>query len=420
MIETDICIIGAGPAGMMAACFAAGGSKKVVIIESNTTAGRKLLLTGRGRCNLTHTGTTDEIIKAYKPFDRFVRHCIYTFPPHKLRQFFACRGLETIQEADGCVFPKSQKSSDVKRVFFDELKKLNVRMFYGSKVQSVKPVLSEVEGKDKDIFIILSEKFKIAAKSLIIATGGVSWPHTGSTGDGCKFAQLFGHNIIEPKACVVPLVTQENLCSYLAGIGIENVRISCTIDGKKISSSGPMIFTHNGIGGPAVLDLSRLITDQLGKNHKAELSIDLLPDITEQQLDKKLTEILTQYPKRNIASVIAQYVPKALAEVICSAGGFADTAAGQLTKKDRKMLIENLKSFRLTVLSAEPIEKATVTRGGIDIAQIDPKTMQSRLCSGLFFAGEVINVDGPCGGYNLQFAFSSGFLAGKSAVELLR
>jgi len=411
-MESDICIIGAGPAGMMAACFAAGGSKKILIIESNTTAGRKLLLTGGGRCNLTHTATTDEIIKAYKPFDRFVRHCIYEFPPHKLLQFFHCRGLETIEEADGCVFPKSQRASDVKQVLLDELKKPDIRILYGSKVQSVK--------KDEDTFIILSEKFKIAAKSLIIATGGVSWPQTGSTGDGCKFAQLFGHNIIEPKACLVPLVTQEILCSYLAGIGIENVRISCKINGKKISSPGPMIFTHNGIGGPAVLDLSRLITDQLGKNHKAELSIDLLPDITEQQLDKKLTENFTQYPKRNIASVIAQYVPKALAEIICGAGGFADTAAGQLTKKDRKMLIEKLKSFRLTVLSAEPIEKATVTRGGVDIAQIDPKTMQSRLCSGLFFTGEVINVDGPCGGYNLQFAFSSGFLAGKSAVELLR
>jgi len=412
MIETDICIIGAGPAGMMAACLAAGGSKKVVIIESNTTAGRKLLLTGRGRCNLTHTGTTDEIIKAYKPFDRFVRHCIYTFSPHKLRQFFACRGLETIQEADGCVFPKSQRATDVKRVLLEELKKPDIRIFYGTKVQSVK--------KDKDIFIILSEKFKLSAKSVIIATGGASWPHTGSTGDGCKFAEGFGHNIITPKACLVPLITAQKFCSPLAGIGIKNVEIGCKINGKKISSSGPMIFTHNGIGGPAVFDLSRLITDQLGGNHKAELSIDLLPDTTDRLLDKKLTENFTQYPKRNIASVIAQYVPKALAEVICGAGGFADTAAGQLTKKDRKMLIENLKSFRLTVLSAEPIEKATVTRGGVDTTQIDPKTMQSKLCSGLFFAGEVINVDGPCGGYNLQFAFSSGFLAGKSAAELLR
>ncbi len=181
-----------------------------------------------------------------------------------------------------------------------------------------------------------------------------------------------------------------------------------------------MIFTHNGIGGPAVFDLSRLITDRLNENHRVELSIDLLPNITDQQLDKKLTKNITQYPKRNITSIIAKYVPKALAEIIRGAGGFADAAAGQLTKKGRKTIIEKLKCLKLTAVSTETIEKATVTRGGIDTAQIDPKTMQSKLARSLLFAGEVINVDGPCGGYNLQFAFSSGFLAGKSAVELLR
>ncbi len=412
MIETDICIIGAGPAGMMAACLSAASSKKVIIIESNTTAGRKLLLTGRGRCNLTHTGTADEIIKAYKPFDRFVRHCIYEFPSQKLREFFHRRGLETIEDNYGCVFPKSQKAGDVKRVLLNKLEKPNVRILYGKKVRSVK--------KDGDIFIILSEKFKISAKSLIIATGGISWPQTGSTGDGYRFAQSFGHIITEPKACLVPLIAAEKFCSSLAGIGIKNVEIDCKINSKKISSSGPMIFTHNGAGGPAVFDLSRLVTDQLSENHKAELSIDLLPNTTHRQLDKKLTENFAQYPKRNIASAIAQCVPKALAEVICSTYKFTDVPAGQFTKKDRKTLIEKLKSFRLTAISADPIEKATVTRGGICTGQIDSRTMRSKLCKGLFFAGEVINVDGPCGGYNLQFAFSSGFLAGKSAVELLR
>lgn len=411
-MESDICIIGAGPAGMTAAIAASGGSRKIVIVESNTTAGRKLLLTGRGRCNITHTGTTDEIIRAYKPFDRFVRHCIYEFPPQKLRDFFRRRGLETIEEADGCMFPKSQRSSDVKRKLLDEIKKPNIRILYGSKVNSVK--------KDNDIFVIQSEKFKIEAKSSIIATGGASWPQTGSTGDGYRFAQHFGHNIIEPKACLVPLITAEKFCSLLAGIGIPNVEISCKIDGKKTFSSGPMMFTHNGIGGPAVFDLSRFITDRLSENRSVELSIDLLPNITRQQLDKKLTENLTQYPKRNIATVIAQYAPKALAEVICGARGFADTAAGQFAKKDRMILTETLKNFRLTAVSTDLLEKATVTRGGVDASEIDPQTMQSKLCNGLFFGGEVINVDGPCGGYNLQFAFSSGFLAGKSAAESLK
>jgi predicted Rossmann fold flavoprotein len=175
-----------------------------------------------------------------------------------------------------------------------------------------------------------------------------------------------------------------------------------------------MMFTHNGIGGPAVLDLSRFITDRLSEKHGVELSIDLLPDITHKQLDKKLTEDLMQYPKRNIVSTIAQYIPKALAEIICGNCKFMDTIAGQFTKRDRMAIIETLKNFRLTVVSADLLEKATVTRGGVDTLQIDSITMQSKLCKNLFFAGEVINVDGPCGGYNLQFAFSSGFLAGKS------
>lgn len=464
-METDICIIGAGPAGMMAAIAAAERSGKIIILESNTTAGRKLLLTGRGRCNLTHTGSAGEIIKAYKPFDRFVRHCIYEFPPQKLRDFFRRRGLETVEETDGCVFPKTQCSSDVKQILIEELKKPDIRILYGKKVQSVR--------KDGDVFVILSEKFEISAKSLIIATGGVNWPQTGSTGDGYRFAEDFGHNIIKPLAALVPLITAEKFCSALAGVGVQNVLITCKINGplrcgsaatvfpsersktrpnvpaivgtsrtaasKKISSSGPIMFTHNGIGGPAVLDLSRFITDQLSEKRSVdpvrdkaskmpdgcqrrpvsngvELSIDLLPDITHKQLDKKLTEDLMQYPKRNIASTIAQYTPKALAEIICSNCKFTDIIAGQFTKKDRMVLIETLKNFRLTAVSADLLEKATVTRGGINTSQIDSKTMQSKLCKNLFFAGEVINVDGPCGGYNLQFAFSSGFLAGKSAV----
>jgi len=408
MIETDICIIGAGAAGLTAGCFA--GSKKVVIVESNTTAGRKLLLTGRGRCNLTHTGTTDEIIKAYNPFDRFVRHCIYEFPPQKLRDFFHSRGLETIEEESGCIFPKSQRSSDIKRILLEELKKLDVKIFYGKKVLSVK--------KDRDTFTIPLEKFEISAKSVIIATGGVSWPQTGSTGDGYKLAESFGHNIITPKACLVPLITAEKFCASLAGVGIKNAEISCEINGKKVSAAGPMIFTHNGIGGPAVFDFSRLIAERLTNNLK--ISIDLLPEIKPDEIDKKISDSFNQNPKRNIVSALSQFLPKAAAQQICLENRLDKIQAGQASKQTRRIIAGKLKNFVLSIVSTEPIERATVTRGGVDTAQIDPKTMRSRLCSGLFFAGEVINVDGPCGGYNLQFAFSSGFLTGKSAAESLR
>ena len=410
MIESDICIIGAGPAGMMAA-IAAAGAKKVIILESNTTAGRKLLLTGGGRCNITHTGTIDEFLRAYKPFDRFARHCIHEFPPDKTRGFFASRGLPTIAEPAGCVFPKTNRADDVKQVLTDELKKLNVRIFYDKKVKSIK--------KHEDLFTIQSEKFEVSARSIIIATGGLSWPITGSTGDGYSFAKNFGHNIIKPTPTLVPLITAEKFCSTLAGTGVKNVKISCKIDNKKISSAGAMIFTHSGIGGPAVFDFSRTIAETLNKSKKnLAVSIDLLADMKTDELDKKLSDCLIQNARQTVVSVLAKFLPKALARHICLQENLAETNASQISKKSRKNLSGKLKDFPLTVVSPEPIERATVTRGGVDITQIDPKTMQSKLCDGLFFAGEVINVDGPCGGYNLQFAFSSGILAGKSAVDL--
>jgi predicted Rossmann fold flavoprotein len=416
MIESDICIIGAGPAGIMAAASAAQKAKKVIILESNTTAGRKLLLTGGGRCNLTHTGSPDEIIRAYKPFDRFVRHCIHEFSPQKLRDFFRRRSLETVVEQSGCVFPKTQNASDIQQILLEEMKKLNIKIFYGKKVKSIK--------KQKDLFTILSEKFEVSARSVIIATGGVSWPQTGSTGDGYKFAQSLGHKIIKPLAVVVPLITAEKFCSSLAGIGIPIVSISCPlrlseaskVTNKKVSACGAMIFTHSGIGGPAVFDMSRNIADLLSGGLK--ISVDLLPDIKADELDKTIVDLFNQNPKRNIIPILSQFLPKALIQIICRENNIPEIAAGQLNKKLRKILVEKLKNFPFTVLRTESVEKATATRGGVDTTQIDPKTMQSKLCDGLFFAGEVINVDGPCGGYNLQFAFSSGFLAGKSAVEL--
>ena len=418
MIETDVCIIGAGPAGIMAACAAAAGTNKVVVLESNSTAGRKLLLTGRGRCNLTHIGSTDEIIKAYKPFDRFVRHCIYEFPPQKLRDFFDHHGLETIVEQTGCVFPKTNRSSDVCRILTEELKKANVKIFYGTKINSIK--------KTGNFFTIESDKFTISAESLIIATGGVSWPQTGSTGDGYKFAQSLGHKIITPRACLIPLVTAEKFCSALApletscprrpsgiinalsltglaGIGIQNVVISRKTGGKKISSSGAMIFTHNGIGGPAVLDFSRLMTGKFG-----EISIDFLPDLDAAELNRRLYE----NSRQSAAAILCRFLPKAVV------GRITEVKSDQIDKKTRKNIVGRLKNFPLTISGTEPIEKATVTGGGVDNSEIDPKTMESKLCKGLFFAGEVIDVDGPCGGYNLQFAFSSGFLAGKSTARL--
>jgi predicted Rossmann fold flavoprotein len=394
MIETNVCIIGAGAAGLMAACTAASGGKNVVIAESNSAAGRKLLLTGGGRCNLTHTGKIDEFIKAYKPFDKFVRHCIHTFPPEKLRTFFYARDLETIEEPTGCVFPKTNRSSNVCKVLTDELKKPNVKIIYGTKINSIK--------KLDNSFIIESDKFTISAKSLIIATGGVSWPQTGSDGSGYEFAKSLGHKIIAPRACLVPLTAKEKFTS-LAGVSVQNVSISGKIADKKITSCGAMIFTHTGIGGPAVLDFSRMACEHL---QNLKILIDFLPDISVEHLDLELTKLFAENQNKTAASVLYRFLPKALAERI------VESKSNQIDRKTRKDIIGKLKSFPLTITGSEQIEKATITRGGVDTAEIDSKTMESKICKGLFFAGEILNVDAPCGGYNLQFAFSSGFLAG--------
>jgi hypothetical protein len=411
MIETDVCIIGAGAAGLMAACTAAAGGKNVVVAESNSAAGRKLLLTGGGRCNLTHTHTgahtnsIDEFIREYKPFDKFVRHCIHTFPPQKLRDFFAQRGLETIAEQNGCVFPKTNRSSDVCRILTEEFKKkTNVKFFYGTKINSIK--------KTDNFFTIESDKFTISAKSLILATGGVSWPQTGSDGSGYKFAKSLGHKIIAPKACLVPLITtdfshrkhrDEPPKNSLAGVGVQNILISGKIADKKITSCGAMIFTHTGIGGPAVLDFSRAACEHL---QNLKISLDFLPNISVELLDSELAKLFADNQNKTAGSVLCRFLPKALAERI------AEDKSGQIDKKTRKALVGKLKSFPLTIIGPEPIEKATITRGGVDTSEIDSKTMESKICRGLFFGGEIINVDAPCGGYNLQFAFSSGFLAG--------
>ena len=392
----------------MAACTAAAGGKNVVVAESNSAAGRKLLLTGGGRCNLTHThtGGIDEFIREYRPFDKFVRHCIHTFPPEKLRDFFAQRGLETIEEQNGCVFPKTNRSSDVCRILTEELKKnTNVKILYGTKINSVK--------KDDD-FTIESGKFTISAKSLIIATGGVSWPQTGSDGSGYQFAKSLGHKIIAPIPCLVPLITtdfshrehrghRDETKKSLAGVSVQDVLISGKIANKKITSRGAMIFTHTGIGGPAVLDFSRTACEHL---QNLKISLDFLPNISVENLDLELTKLFAENQNKTVASVLYRFLPKALAERI------ADGKSSQIDKKTRKEIVGKLKSFPLTIAGTEVIEKATITRGGVDTAEIDSKTMESKICKGLCFAGEIMNVDAPCGGYNLQFAFSSGFLAG--------
>ena len=418
-MKTGICIIGAGPAGLFAAIFAAqsglrraqSSRAKTLIVERNPSAARKLLRTGRTRCNLTHTGTVQDFLKAYGCSGRFLRHSLHEFSADDLRQYFAQHGLRTRVEKDGCVFPATDRATDVARVLIEHAQKLSVLFLYGRRVYNIQ--------KNTDRFTVTTDKDRITASAVIIATGGVTWPFTGSTGDGYKFARALGHTIVEPKAALCPLLTAETWPCNLQGVGIPDVAIKTKIADHKISVRGPLMFTGNGIGGPAVFDLSRLITDYLPNyDNPLRVTIDLLPQYDSAHLDKEIIETCSQHPKKTLTAVLSQFVPKSLAIDLCEHINASQTIlAAQLQKNQRRQLVQSLKALPLSIVATAPIAEATITHGGVSTAEIDSKTMESKVCKGLYFAGEVMDVDGPCGGFNLQIAFSTARLAALSAAK---
>ena len=411
--RTGICVIGAGPAGLMAAIYAARTGVPVTVIEANARAGRKLLLTGGGRCNFTHAGRADEIAQAFGKAGRFLRYSLHELPPTDIIEFFHARGVPGKVEPDGCVFPASDKAADVLDALLREAETRRVHFSYGTAVTDVRA--------DNDGFAIRTNAEPIQATRVILATGGVSWPGTGSTGDGYRFAAALGHTLVPPKPALVPLVARERWVGDLAGISLPQVKMQTTTGKRRITIVGPMLFTQSGIGGPAVLDLSRLLADELFEAKRdITVKIDVAAQFDEAELDRHLQERIQAHPRKTVASVLAELVPRQLSQVLCRfARCECDLQAGQLKAQARRRLIASVKGLPLSIIGTEPIAKATVTRGGVSTEQIEPETMESKLRPGLFFAGEVIDVDGPCGGYNLQMCWSTGALAGHSATHSL-
>ncbi|MBN1805562.1 MAG: NAD(P)/FAD-dependent oxidoreductase [Sedimentisphaerales bacterium] len=411
-MKTEICIIGAGPAGLTAGIFAAQAGARTIIIENNTTAGRKLMVTGAGRCNITHKAEPEKLMRIFGAEQgRFLSYCLYKFSPQAVIDFFNYLGLKTRVEKDGCVFPASDRAGDVRDTLVKRAKELGVKFLYGKRVEKIT--------KEADTFIIHIPKEPVHAEKVIIATGGLSWPRTGSTGDGYRFAKSLGHNITQTSASLVPLVSSEDWPGQLAGTSVENVKITAHINNKKIVVTGALIFTDDGIGGPAVLNISRDLTDYLAtKKNPIEITLDLLPNLEQTALDTKMSELLSANPKKKILNILTEFVPKRFGTFLCKrAGCDEESAAGQLKKDIRKKLISTIKVLTLSIVRSRDISEATVTRGGVNLKEIEPKTMESKICAGLFFAGEVIDVDGPCGGYNLQISFSTGVLAGSCAAK---
>ena len=316
-------------------------------------------------------------------------------------------------EPDGCVFPVSDKASDVLDVLLSEAGTLRVGFLYDMPV-------TKVQAHDGG-FTIHTKDQRILATCVVIATGGVTWPQTGSTGDGYRFAAELGHTIIPPKPALVPLVTRESWVGDLAGIALPQVKMQTTVGKRRITIIGPMLFTQDGIGGPAVLDLSRLVADELAAGKQDIIvRIDMAAQLDEPGFDRQFQASIQAHPRKAVASVLAEFVPRQLSRVLCDLAQCDCSAqVGQLKAEMRRRLVASIKGLPMTITGTEPIEKATVTRGGVSTNEIEPQTMESQIRPGLFFAGEVIDVDGPCGGYNLQMCWSTGALAGHSATHAL-
>ncbi|MBP5312777.1 MAG: NAD(P)/FAD-dependent oxidoreductase [Clostridia bacterium] len=416
-IKYDIVVVGGGPAGMAAAIFAAREGAKVAIVEKNPCLGRKLCITGKGRCNITNNCGKDDFFASIPENPRFMFSAYNGFSNHDLIDFIESLGVKTVAERGGRVFPASGKAGDVRDALKKELKRLGVDVYYNTRVTSLLTDESVVKG------VSLSENgMTLYAPCVVVATGGISYPATGSTGDGLRFAEKFGHKVAELCPALVGMDTVETDVSELAGLTLKNSgirfydRSSGSFPGKLIYEDfGEILFTHTGISGPTVLSGSFFVKD--GDGGRVRILIDLKPALDPETLDARLMRDFESFRKRKFGNSLDLLLPKSMIPVMVKRSGIsADKPVSEITKQDRAKLVSLLKGFELSFKSLRPAAEAIITRGGVDVKEIDPKTMGSKLVKGLYFAGEMIAVTGYTGGFNLTIAFSTGALAGRSAA----
>ena len=407
----EVAIIGGGPAGMMAGISAKTSENRVCILEKNSTLGRKLLLTGKGRCNFTSSKETSEIVDAFGKQGKFLYGALTRFSNRDLVDFFENRGVKTKIERGSRVFPESNKSITILNCLENELKKMEVDLCFEFNVRTIV--------KRPDFFYISSKLQTIKANKIIIATGGKSYPETGSTGDGYKFAGRLGHKIVPAKPALVGLVVKDENINFLAGLSLRNVSLYFLVDDKPfVKEFGEMLFTHIGISGPCVLRSSKNVYEKLESGKEVFVKIDLKQKLDHKKLRQRIHREISEAPKKEYQSLLNALLPRLLVDyAIYKTGIDKHKKTSLLSKSEIQKLIEFLKDFSFKIDAVEPLKKAIITNGGIDIAEIDPKNMESKKVKNLFFAGEIISLAGPTGGYNLQKAFSTGWVAGKSAGE---
>lgn len=405
-------IIGGGAAGLMAACAAAEkyGGRAVTVIEKNRRPGRKLMITGKGRCNVTNNCDRDTLISNVPANGRFLFSAFSDFGTADTMEFFEKQGVPLKTERGNRVFPVSDKASDIVDALVNAVNKSGVKILTAEAEEILTENFSVTGVRTRDGEIL-------EADSVILATGGMSYPVTGSTGDGYKMAGMLGHTVTPLKASLVPLNVKQGFCSRLSGLSLKNVTLTVYESGRKkpvFSELGEMLFTHFGISGPLVLSASAHMRKMGSAEYVAY--IDLKPALDEQKLDSRILRDFEEEKNRNFGNSLDKLLPKSIIPVIISLSGIApDTKVNQISREQRARLCGVLKALRLDITGFRPIEEAIITGGGISVKEINPSTMESKLVSGLFFAGEIIDADAYTGGFNLQIAFSTGHLAGKNA-----
>lgn len=405
----DVVVIGGGPAGMMAAGRAAELGARVSLLEKNKLLGRKLLITGKGRCNITQAEFDDKEFIQKLNNKKFLFSSLAAFGPEEIIDFFERRNLKTKTERGGRVFPVSDKAQEVVDVLKNYLKENGVKIFTGTEVLGFDYVGRKIKSVRLNTGKIFADKF-------ILAVGGKSYPVTGSTGDGYAWAAELGHKIILPSPALVPIKTKESWVKDLQGVSLKNVEISVWQNKKKKETRfGEMLFTHFGLSGPIVLDVSKKVGELLAGG-ETKIAIDLKPALTEEQLDKRLQREFAENSKKDFKNYLPELLPQKMINVFIGLAGIdGKKKINLITREERKKLATLLKNIPLTVENLMGYNQAIVTSGGVDLKEVDSKTMKSKIIDNLFFAGEILDLDGPTGGYNLQICWSTGHAAGTYA-----
>jgi hypothetical protein len=402
-----VAVIGAGAAGLMAAYAAAQNGNDVTIYEKNEKCGKKIYITGKGRCNLTNDISPQDFLSNVVNNSKFMTGAIYSFPPEKTISFFEEGGMPVKFERGGRVFPQSDKASDVTKCLENYCKHSGVKFVFNTEIQALTISNGTMSG-------IITKNGQEKYDKVIVCTGGLSYPSTGSTGDGYKFAKSTGHKVVTPLPALCGMNIAGNYCKEMQGLTLKNVTLSIYRGEKLIKSFfGEMLFTHFGISGPIVLSSSSLVNRLNLKEIK--LSLDFKPALSDEQLDKRILRDFEEFNNKSIANCLKALLPNALIPEVLRRSQIAqDKKVNVISKAERARLLTNIKNFDMIISSLRDFNEAIITSGGVDVKDINPKTMESKIISGLYFCGEVLDVDAFTGGFNLQIAFSTGFAAGNS------